>query len=446
MLAILNIKQTDMKRVLIALLLVCFINTASFAQSKRVAILEPVDKANAIYRPVREKLRNYLSKSVLTVEGYEGYTGITASTIGLTDYEQIGLIQSVNIKDIASRANAIYILTTEIDKYDDAQIFVVATLYNGITGEKKLKANTITPIDDTKMYNNCIQLIQNLIGSDAVGGTAPSVRVPTTPYEGPSAPELYGLGKQYYDHGEYEKAVEYFRKAALMEDLSAQYMLAECLYYGKGTPRNYKEAVHWYQNVASKGDIDAQYSLGFCYYYGIGTAVDYEKAVEWLVKASAMGHKDAKYMLADCQFYGKGMVQNYKGAVETYLELAEAGKTEAQYSVGYCYFYGFGITRDYFEAVNWFRKAAVKGHTKSQYMLAECQFEGKGMIANKSAALEAFRKLANEGDADAQYSLGYYLYAGTGILHDVNEARIWLKKAADQGHGEAIELLKNIDK
>ena len=51
---------------------------------------------------------------------------------------------------------------------------------------------------------------------------------------------------------------------------TAQSMLGDCYYYGKGVTQNDKVAVYYYKKAAEQGEIDAQNNLGLCYYDGKG--------------------------------------------------------------------------------------------------------------------------------------------------------------------------------
>jgi TPR repeat protein len=77
--------------------------------------------------------------------------------------------------------------------------------------------------------------------------------------------------------------------------------LGELYYFGLGVDKDYEKAAEWYQKAALQGDADAQYKLGVCYYYGHGTSQDHTKAVEWLQKAADQGQEDAQKKLNDGQ-------------------------------------------------------------------------------------------------------------------------------------------------
>lgn len=86
-----------------------------------------------------------------------------------------------------------------------------------------------------------------------------------------SAQKWFQKGKKYYDKEEYEKAVEWFCKAAEQ-------------YY-----------------TAAQNCIDAQLRLGYCYRWGKGVEMNLQEAMNWYIKAAENGHTGAKYALEKLQ-------------------------------------------------------------------------------------------------------------------------------------------------
>lgn len=62
---------------------------------------------------------------------------------------------------------------------------------------------------------------------------------------------------------------------------TAQYLLGEIYFQGKGVPKNYKTAFEWMSKSARQGDKSAQSSLGFYYFNGWGTKKDHVLAYLW---------------------------------------------------------------------------------------------------------------------------------------------------------------------
>ncbi len=69
-------------------------------------------------------------------------------------------------------------------------------------------------------------------------------------------------------------------------------------YNGLGVERDYEKAIEWYSKAAEQGYSTAQNNLGNMYYNGLGVERDYEKAIEWYSKAAEQGNKRALNSLA----------------------------------------------------------------------------------------------------------------------------------------------------
>lgn len=100
----------------------------------------------------------------------------------------------------------------------------------------------------------------------------------------------HNLGAYYGDVGasggmqNLGTAFQYYRKAALQG--ASVYELAECYWYGSGTPKNRKAAFRWYQQAAWRGNSYAPFQVAECYYYGNGVEQDREQAGVWYIQAA----------------------------------------------------------------------------------------------------------------------------------------------------------------
>ena len=77
-----------------------------------------------------------------------------------------------------------------------------------------------------------------------------------------TAEELNAKGEEYYNAGDYTKAVEYYQKSAEQGDASAQKNLGVCYALGNGVPQSNSEAVNWLRKSAEQGHAQAQFNLG----------------------------------------------------------------------------------------------------------------------------------------------------------------------------------------
>ena len=126
------------------------------------------------------------------------------------------------------------------------------------------------------------------------------------------------------------EAFKRYLKAAEEWDAEAQYKLADCYYYGKGTVKNKKEALKWYKNAADTGNAKAQNKLGTLYFDGDGVPKDYSQAVAWFEKSAKQGNTDAMYNLGNRYRNGEGVEQNNNKAIEWYQIAAKHGNFAAK--------------------------------------------------------------------------------------------------------------------
>ena len=66
---------------------------------------------------------------------------------------------------------------------------------------------------------------------------------------------------------------------------------------GQGVPQDYQKAEEWYEKAAAAGDATAMANLGYLYDRGAGVPKEYAKAREWYEKAAAAGSTQAQQRL-----------------------------------------------------------------------------------------------------------------------------------------------------
>ena len=96
----------------------------------------------------------------------------------------------------------------------------------------------------------------------------------------------------------YDKAAEWYQKAAMRRHDMAQNNLGDLYRIGKGVKQDYAKAREWYEKAAARNNEQALYNLGMLYENGEGVYPDLNKAREYYEKAAAHGHEGAKDILA----------------------------------------------------------------------------------------------------------------------------------------------------
>lgn len=138
---------------------------------------------------------------------------------------------------------------------------------------------------------------------------------------------LLCLGNMYAQGKEIEKnslkARRYYKmvEAILIEDAergdaSAQRKLAGLYEKGKIGETDYDKAVYWYKKAAVKGDAHAMKSLGELYLCRGNN--NPEMAVKWLQEAASQGNDSAMIKLGTMYKSGNEVEQNYDKAIIWY--------------------------------------------------------------------------------------------------------------------------------
>ncbi len=158
---------------------------------------------------------------------------------------------------------------------------------------------------------------------------------------------------------EYE-SFKWWRKAAELGDIEAQYKVGQSYFLGFGAEQDIKQALYWLSRPAQNGHKDAQFKVGFIYdeYYD-----DFDKAFQWYNKAAQQGHVEAQYHLAQCYEDGLGTKKNEKEAFNLYKKLAEQGHAFGLLHLAECYQKGIGVPKDINKAKELYEKALKDENT-----------------------------------------------------------------------------------
>lgn len=130
------------------------------------------------------------------------------------------------------------------------------------------------------------------------------------------------------DRKSYDELLDYCMN--YNSDPASQVIVGFCYENGYGVEQNYQKAIEWYIRAADQRYAEAQNMLGNCYYYGHGVEQDYNKMVIWYEKAAKQSYAVAQKNLGDCYMEGLGVLRNYNKAVEWYKKAADQGNKKAK--------------------------------------------------------------------------------------------------------------------
>lgn len=195
-----------------------------------------------------------------------------------------------------------------------------------------------------------------------------------------------------------DKAIQYYKKSALLGDPTSQSSLANHYFYGVGVEQDYKAAFYWYTQAAGKGDIVAQCQLGDCYGNGYGVEEDEKMAWIWHSKAAEKGYDEAQLRMGHHCLFGSDDITDFNQAVLWYEKASNQGNIVATYFLGYCYL----LNKDNDKAVLYLRIAAEAGFSEAQYLLAKCYKDGIGVSKNLIEAKKWCSRSADQGNTSAE--------------------------------------------
>ena len=233
-----------------------------------------------------------------------------------------------------------------------------------------------------------------------------------------------------YQQGDYDVALQGFRRAAEQGEADAQFILGSMYDRGEGVLQDYAEAAKWWRRAAEQGHVFAQISLGELFRNGEGVLQDYAEAVKWFRRAAKQGQVDAQLVLADMYSNGHGVPQDEAEAARWFRRAAEQGDASAQFTLGNMYRNGQGVPQDYAEAARWFRQAAERGDAPSQFNLALMYHRSEGTVQDHTQAVKWYRHAAEQGLPEAQNNLGFMYETGKGVAQNLIQALKWYNLAA----------------
>lgn len=215
---------------------------------------------------------------------------------------------------------------------------------------------------------------------------------------------LLGYSYLYGENGltpDYEKAFEYYGKAALQNDATGLNNLGSLYYGGIGVPRSSGKAAVLFKKAAELGNVEAAVNLGFMHISGNGAKLDKETALKYFEKASESDNPTAKFMTGYAYYTGTLRPVDYKKAAPLIKAAADAGLDEAQFVLADIYVNGRGFPQNYNNAVKYLRLSASQGNTDAMMNLADILVVGEKFNKDIEFAHVLYNLAAVRGVAEA---------------------------------------------
>lgn len=233
--------------------------------------------------------------------------------------------------------------------------------------------------------------------------------------------------------------LEQMIKLADKGDINAQLMLGYSYLYGdNGAPMDYDKAFEYYAKAATQGDNIGLNNLGSLYYSGIGIPRNTSKAAILFEKAANQDNSEAAVNLAFILITGNGVQKNAAEAINRFEQASKLKNLTAQFMYGYALYTGKFRDRNYKEAANLIKNAAVQ-YDDAQYVLAQMYVNGYGLPQNYGNAVKYLKLAVSQGNVGAMMMLGDILARGEKYSKDYYTAHIMFNLAAVRGAPGAAE-------
>ena len=170
------------------------------------------------------------------------------------------------------------------------------------------------------------------------------------------------------------KAAKWYREAALVGNVEAQFRLAKLV--NKGAPGLVADkltALKLLQSAAKLGHSGAQNLLGQMLQNGDGVAKDEILAASWYQKSADQNNAVAQNNLGVLYLKGLGVNRDLSKAFALFEAAAKAGEGWALNNLGGMYEMGWGTPKDIEKAKIYYGQAAAKGIVMSTQNLARLE-------------------------------------------------------------------------
>ena len=141
---------------------------AAMAQTKKVAILEVVDKEGKLSYNQKLMLRSNIARAVSNTNGYEAYDRSDIDLImSEHEFQRTGIVNPDQIQQLGEMAGVSLILVTEGVLTNESKIFVTAKILNVETARVEIMDNITMAANSDAIQDGCITLTKRLFGITA---------------------------------------------------------------------------------------------------------------------------------------------------------------------------------------------------------------------------------------------------------------------------------------
>lgn len=162
-----------MKRILNIVFILLSLSATIQAQTttKRVAILETVDREGKVPYGVKLMVRSKLCDFITATPGYEGFDRVDLSSIvGEHEFQRSGLVSDRDIKRLGEMTGANYVLVAEVAYLNSSEIILTAKILNVETARVEQTASVQSFATVDELDKNCKNLAGKLLNLNVETG------------------------------------------------------------------------------------------------------------------------------------------------------------------------------------------------------------------------------------------------------------------------------------
>ncbi len=249
----------------------------------------------------------------------------------------------------------------------------------------------------------------------------------------------YNIGVVYEMIEDYEKAIEYYKKAEEKGSVKAMKKLGDACYKGDIAVQNYDAAMRYYEEAAGKGDGYSLFKLGLMTEKGYGTDADPSQAAMYYSQAGENGYPRGYASLGLMYEDNGAFGTNYPLAYHYYLLGDKAGDNVCTHFVGYLYENGLGVDKDLEAAKYYYKKAADAGNKDASNDYARLTASSDSSTQSSSTASSSQSSSSDISASDISDTAGT-INEAAGFVGDIAEALDWdglenLSRKVEKGSG-----------
>ncbi|MBR2909250.1 MAG: sel1 repeat family protein [Clostridia bacterium] len=252
----------------------------------------------------------------------------------------------------------------------------------------------------------------------------PNVNVSMTTFEN------YQIAMGHYYKQEYNKAFEYFTKAAGGNHSPSMYKLGMMYCRGEAVERDFSKALEWFKKaIKNDGDVDSVFSIATLYSNGWGVPQDKRKAFDLYMQAAFSDHPEAQAVLGVLYMSGvPGIEASPEKAFQWSKTALNNGHKSGALLVGKLYLTGFGGEKDVEKGISYIKMAADNDDALACYELGNLYRKGEHLPQNYDEAFKYISKSAEQGNESGILLYVQMLLLGQGCEKDIDKGLDMLEK------------------